>query len=171
MVADTPAIRLGSGTCGALPGAGASCFPKTVRIPPGAYVWVKDAPLARPVIEGAMVTTDATVRVTEADDPSYELSPLYCAVMALPPGDNRMTSNARDAVALPPEPDNFAVPRGTPANENATVPVGVPPFVLFTEAVRVALTPKARAIALDERPSVVAPLLTAPLTCQAVARL
>src|ERR1700735_1795431 len=171
MVAETPAIWLGRGTCGALPVAGASCLPKTVRIPPGAYVWVKDAPLARPVIEGATVTTEATVRVTEADAPSYELSPLYSAVMALAPGANRMTSNAKDAVALPPEPETVAVPRETPANENVTMPVGVPPLVLFTVAVRVALTPKARSTALDERASVVAPLLTAPLACQAVARL
>jgi hypothetical protein len=102
---------------------------------PGANVDAKDAPFAKPVIDGGPEDALCTVNATVPAAAGYTGSPLYCAVIELVPVCNCEPSTVTDAVAVAPDPDNAARPNCTPPAENATVPEGVDDPVPVTVAV------------------------------------
>ena len=139
MVTVTPDNWSDSGTEPALKVAGESPEPKIVSTSPGANPWRNDAPFATLVIVGTLEAADVTVTVTDPVAPLNALSPLYCAVMESTPTESRAADTVSVAEADPPDPLKLTEPSATPLNENATVPVGVPPFELDTVAVKVVL--------------------------------
>jgi hypothetical protein len=148
IVTVTPDNWSDSGTEPALKVAGASPEPKIDMASPGAKVWRKDAPFPTLVIVGTLEADDVTVTVTDPLAALNDVSPLYCAAMESTPTESRAADTVSVAVADPPDPVKLAEPSATLLNENATVPVGVPPLALDTVAVTVALPDAGMELAL-----------------------
>ena len=91
-----------------------------------------DGITAEPEVGTEIVTT------TEADEPLNPAPPPYDARMLFAPVASWLPNTFSDAVADPPEPERFAVPKVTEPTVKVTDPVGlVVPALAFTVAVRV----------------------------------
>src|SRR5689334_25112459 len=99
-VTETPCNCMGSGTPGAVSAAGASCAPVMLNCMPGAKDCCEEAAFARPEMAGAPAL-DASVTVTDPAAVRYWLSPPYCTVTVLLPGESWEPSTVTLAVALP----------------------------------------------------------------------
>ena len=115
----------------------------------------------------AMGTTSVTVTV--ADDAENDAVAAYEAKITFAPADKLEPATERDAVAIPPEPVNWAVPNVVAPSVKVTEPLGaIVPDAAVTDAVRTVLPIAVKLVGLA---ATVVPVAIACEALHCVARL